>query len=77
MPKRITTAEAADLLGVTRQHVAQLVASGELPAIEQPFGPGTRFIIEAAAVAKRVKAKEAGAIKPGPKAKRKPGRPKE
>lgn len=65
----MTTTEAARELGVSTARIRELIALGKLTARLEPFGPGTRWLVDAGSVAKRKAAKRKGALSKG-------GRPK-
>lgn len=68
MPDHYTTAQAAAALGVSTEAVASLIRRGHLPATE-PLGKGRGYLIPAAAIRARKRAKKADKLPVG-------GRPK-
>lgn len=70
MPTRITTPEAANRLGVSDTRIRAMLASGILTGVLEPFGPGTRWMVDSDSVARRKRAMSAGKLPKG-------GRPKQ
>lgn len=62
---RITTAEAASRLGVSTARIRQLIDMGKLTGALEPFGPGTRWMVDADSVSKRLRQAKRGLPKGG------------
>ncbi len=67
MPNRITTAQAAEKLDLTQRQVQNLLKAGLLTGALEPFGPGTRWMVDSASVTVHKKRIDRGEVKPGPK----------
>lgn len=65
IPKTLTTAEAASRLGVTESRVKAMLKAGILTGVNEPFGPGTRWKINADSVTARKRLSRRGKVKSG------------